>query len=367
MSQLFSREPIPVTYAEPASMTERPSSGFLHAERLRPHRPNGWAAVVMHPTGLLHRVPLTIALADAGFDVLSCATRYVKNGATLLMEHVAFDVGMAVRHVREHFGADKVALVGWSGGASIAALAQAEATSPSITRLPDGTEYLLAEAGLAPADALVHVAGHRGRAHVMRAWLDPSVLDENDPGLRDASLSLYGPSAPSAPYDGGFLQTYRRAQRERHERIARYARQTLSAYGDRSFVVHGTTADPRFLDLKVDANDRKVGYGFGDPAATNDAPSGLGRYTSCMSFLSQWSVEDSLADALPALRRIDVPYLMVENEADDVSPRSHVLDLVGAGDGEHMIIEEANHFYTGQPEKAAEAAEVIRDFLFREV
>ena len=366
MSQSFTRESVLVSFAEPASMTERPSSGTLLAERLRPASPSGWAAVVMHPTGLLHRAPLTVALAEAGFDVLSCPTRYRGAGATLLMEHVAFDVAAAVRHARERFGATKVALVGWSGGASIAALAQAEATAPSIGRLPDGTEYLLAEAGLERADALIHVAGHRSRAHLLRAWLDPSVLDERDPALRDPLLSLYGPSAPTPPYDATFLRSYRRAQRERHERLARWARRTLATHGDRAFAVYGTTADPRFLDRRVDPNERTTSFAFGDPAVQNDAPGGIARFTSCASFLSQWSVEDTAADALPALRRIDVPYLMVENEADDVCPRSHVLDLVGAGDGEHMIIEHANHGYAGQPEKAAEAADVIRDFLERE-
>ncbi len=363
MSQSFSRESAPVTYAEPASMTERPASGTLLAERLKPSRPSGWAAVVMHPTGLLHRAPLTVALAEAGFDVLSCPTRYRGKGASLLMEKVAFAVAAAVRHAREQLGASKVALVGWSGGAAPMALAQAEATGSSVGRLPDGTEYLLAEAGLTPADALVHVAGHRGRAHILRAWLDPSVVDERDPGLRDPGLSLFAEGAPTAPYDAGFLRSYRRAQRERHERLARFARQTLATYGDRVFTIYGTAADPRFFDRAVDPNERTTVYGLGDPASVNDGTEGIARFTSCQSFLSQWSVEDTPADAMPALRRIDVPYLMVENEADDVCPRSHVLDLVGAGDGEHMIIEHANHGYEGQPEKAADAAEVIRDFV----
>ncbi|MEO0322483.1 MAG: alpha/beta hydrolase [Myxococcota bacterium] len=347
-------------------MTERPASGTLLAEHLRPARPLGWAAVLMHPTGVLHRAPLATALAEAGFDVLSCSTRYRGKGASLLMEKVAFDVAAAVRHAREQLGAAKVTLVGWSGGAAPAALAQAEATNATLGRLPDGTEYLLAEADLSPADALVHVAGHRGRAHLLRAWLDPSVVDERDPGLRDAGLSLFAEGAPTAPYDAGFLRSYRRAQRERHERLARWARQTLATYGDRAFAVYGTAADPRFFDRAVDPNERRTEFGLGDPALMNDGPDGLARFTSCQSFLSQWSVEDTPADAMPALRRIDVPYLMVENEADDVCPRAHVLDLVGAGDGEHMIIEHANHGYAGQPEKAAEAAEVIREFVTSE-
>jgi len=44
------------------------------------------------------------------------------------------------------------------------------------------------------------------------------------------------------------------------------------------FVVHGTMADPKWLDPAIDPNDRKPRWCFmGDPAIVNNGPVGLAR------------------------------------------------------------------------------------------
>ena len=49
---------------------------------------------------------------------------------------------------------------------------------------------------------------------------------------------------------------------------------------ERFFVVHGTMADPRWLNPKVDPNDRPPGRSFlGDPKMVNMMPAGLARYS----------------------------------------------------------------------------------------
>ena len=72
---------------------------------------------------------------------------------------------------------------------------------------------------------------------------------------------------------------------------------------EKSFVVHGTMADPRWLDATVDPNGRRAKWCYlGDPEMVNDAPSGLARYTTTRSWLSQWSVDDAQIDAVNVAR-----------------------------------------------------------------
>ena len=59
------------------------------------------------------------------------------------------------------------------------------------------------------------------------------------------------------------------------------------------FVLDGTMADPRWLDVTCDANDRpddRICY-LGDPEVANDMPTGLCRFSSALSFLSQFSYQ----------------------------------------------------------------------------
>ncbi len=358
----FHRELARVRSHETDAMTDAPRSLTLVAERLVPQRPNGWAAIYMHPTGLLSGHQLPAALARAGFDTLCCGTRFLKNGTTLHMEQVAFDVSSAVAHAYDVMGAERVALVGWSGGASISAMAQAEATHPTVEALHGGARYELARAGLREADALVHVAGHRSRAHVLQEWLDPSVLDDDHPSVRDRDLYIYGEDAPEAPFSEAFMRRYRGAQAERLEVLSRRALERSRRFGDRPFIMYGTAADPRFFDLALDPNGRRVGFGLGDAKTLNDAPSGMGRFTSCHSFLSQWSPRHTRADGWSALARCEVPYLVLENGADDACPREHVLGYAERGGVDAHVIEGANHFFSGQPELADRAAAAVDAF-----
>ena len=61
---------------------------------------------------------------------------------------------------------------------------------------------------------------------VLTDWIDPSVLDENDPDRRDPELDLYHPNN-KPPYSPQFLSRFRAAQLERVRRRTAWEKQTL--------------------------------------------------------------------------------------------------------------------------------------------
>ena len=347
----------------------------LKAHLLRPRgRPSKTVVVFMHPIGGGEYLPLPVALAKQGTHVIYCNSRYQGVDYALIMEKVALDLGACVRHAREQLGYEKVVLAGWSGGGSLSAFYQAEAERPSVIATPAGDPPDLTTAGLLPADGLMLLAAHVSRARTLTEWMDASIIDEACPERRDTSLDLYDPAGPVRPYSAEFLERYRAAQEARNRRITAWVRERLDALRaagrvdeEHCFVVHGTMADPRWLDPTVDPNDRRPGWCFlGDPRVVNHSPVGLARYCSLRSWLSQWSLDDSNADSLTALRRVSVPVLVLSNSADDAATPSHarrMFEAVGHERRQMQEIKGANHYYFGQPREALAATEVVRGWL----
>ncbi len=325
----------------------------------------------MHPASALQYLPMPAALARAGLHVLCAMSRYPRNDASLIMEKVALDMGAWVRWSKQVAGYDKVILVGWSGGGSLSLFYQAEAETPSITHTPAGDEVDLTHANFIPADGIVFIAAHLSRAETLTGWLDPSVLDEQDPARRDRTLDIYDPNCPEQPpYQPEFVARFRAAQLARNRRITAWCQdmlQTLKRGGDeveRAFVVHRTMCDVRWLDPAVDPNDRKPGWCYlGDPRLANAAPGGLARYSSLRSWLSQWSVELSNARGpLNAARIQRTPVIQIENSADDGVPATHnpiIRDALATPDREYVTIHGATHYYVDQPELLAQCIDAV--------
>ena len=100
---------------------------------------------------------------------------------------------------------------------------------------------------------------------------------------------------------------------------------------ERGFVVHRTMADPRYIDPAVDPNDRRPYWCLsGDPETVNSGPVGFARFCTLRSWLSQWSMDDSRADAAVGAAQISVPFLAIENSADDGAPPSHMHEVYAA-------------------------------------
>ena len=133
-------------------------------------------------------------------------------------------------------------------------------------------------------------------------------------------------------------------------------------------MVYRTHADPRFLDLSIDTNERAVGSVWGAGAdgarAVNYAASQMGRITSLTAWLSQWSPR-SRADGPANLARTTVPVLLCTYTADQSTFPSTQAAWMAAGAARirNVDIRGGNHYLAGQPRLAQEAAEVMADWI----
>lgn len=343
----------------------------------RPDGPRRVAAIVMHPTSNFMGHYLLAPLAARGVACLGLNSRYVGNDSLLLMERVIQDLGAGVQWLRAQ-GWDKVVLVGNSGGAALASFYQAQAEHLSVETMVDGDPALLSPQDLPPVQGIALCAAHEGRSHLMRHWIDPSVLEESDPLSADPALDMYDP-ANAAPYGADFLARFRTAQALRLQRLEAWVDHRLAllrsqtspgAARDQVFVIHRTHADPRFLDLTLDPNDRPVGSVWGTGArgarAVNYAASQMGRITSLTAFLSQWSSR-SRADGPSNLARTSVPVLLHTYTADSSTFPSTRDAWLQAAAGRVTALEArgGNHYLAGQPALVEQVADEMADWMRR--
>lgn len=347
-------------------------AGKLWASLHRAPGSSRTVVVVVHPSSNFLGHYLLAPLAAAGIDAVGLNTRYIGNDSALTLESCVVDVGAAVAHLRGS-GYENVVLVGNSGGGGLAALYQSQAESPSIRSTPAGDPPDLTSAELPPVDALVPLMAHPGRAIVLSEWLDPSLLDEADPLLRDPALDMFD-ARNGPPYPPAFLADYRAAQLDRNRRITAWVRRRLEEVvaatsgqvNDLPFVVHGTTADPRFLDLTIDPSDREQGTMWGPPLQANLMPASLGHHTSLRSWLSQWSLDESNGHGPRHLARTSVPTLVMYGTADQVCFTSHARALFDAIPHERksfVAVEGGTHYLQAQPGHVERVVDTILSWL----
>ncbi len=347
--------------------------------------PSDTVLVFMHPIGGGAYLPMINALARAGHHVIYCNSRFRGTDSALLMEKVVEDLGECIKDAKNRLGYSKVVLAGWSGGGSLSVLYQQQAQHATITSSPSGDGPDLTRLGLIPADGIMLLAAHISRHGTLTEWLDASILDESDPTKRDPKLDLYNPDNPNQPpYRPEFLDRYRAAQIQRNRRITAWVKDKLAELkssglpdadvAEFCFVVHGTMADPRWLDPTVDPNERVPGTCYlGDPRAVNMSPVGLARFSTLRGWLSQWSYDDARADGVTCGRDIAVPALVIGNLADDACTPSHtrrLFEAIGRDDDHDKEMHEipgATHYYAGpgQRDKLRAAVDIVTDWLVR--
>lgn len=309
------------------------------------------AFVLCHPAGDFSKHYLLPYLEQNGAAALGVATRFINNELELTMEQCVQDLGRAVSFLREQ-GYEKIVLIGNSGGGSIASLYQAEAEAPSITTFPDGAPFEMGP--LEKAHAIVLLSAHPGRAEALTAYLDPAIIDEHDPTLRDPELDLF--VERSLPFDRGWIAKYREAQVARNRRLSQQALATLAALrsnpsgpSDRILIVHCTGADPAYIDNTLDPNGRKA-RSLELSRQLNNSHLSMGRLSTMRTWLSQWSIDHSRASGPECLARTSVPVLAVSYGSDELVLPSQMKRYTDAARDrcQAEVLDGATHFMVGQ-------------------
>jgi pimeloyl-ACP methyl ester carboxylesterase len=346
-------------------------AGVLWCTRWRAQPKADTVFVLMHPSSNFMGHYALSTLAEMGADAVGMTTRYIGNESTLLLEHCVVDIGSVVRHLRSE-GYRRVVLVGNSGGGGVAALYQNQAEQPSIKAPPAGGPPDLTRADLPPADALVMLMAHPGRNVVLTEKLDPAILDEADPFARDAALDMFNPDN-GPPYSPAFLARYRAAQIARNHRITDWAlaklgdleARTGGRVDDLPFVVHGTMADPRNLDLSLDPSDRDASTQWGAPYVANLLPASIGHYTSLRSWLSQWSTRLSNGNGYERLRTVRSPVHVIYGTADPGCYPGYaqaLYDAVPHACKQLTPIQGGKHYLSDQPELKQQCCRLMVDW-----
>ncbi len=342
-----------------------PCQGLYWTDAARP--PPRTAVVAVHYNVDFSEHYLAPLFAERGLGFLGWNTRYRGAEDQFRLPHALIDIAEGVRWLRERAGVERIVLLGNSGGASLMAAYQSQATRRSLEASGPAAEAL---AALPAGDLFVSLNAHPGRPEVLTAWLDPSVTDESDPLASDAALDAFDP-AHGPPFAPEFVARYRAAQIERNHRITGWARSELArlnagGVADRIFPLFRAWADLRFLDPAIDPSDRPCPRCYaGDPARANRQPLGLGRANTLRTWLSMWSLESSACRAALHLPRVTLPSLVIQSTGDcGVFPSDGraILAMLGAPD-RTLLTPPGAHYFEDAPRRRPDVADVIADWI----
>jgi hypothetical protein len=373
------------------------------------YEPPGAAAKTVlafaHPRVEFSRHYLIPDLLRAGFAIFGHDLRTLHNDADAIHERLLLDVAAGLRLVRARY--DAVVLVGNSGGGVLYASYQAQARRAPAERTCETAFGGRIDLGgeLPRGDGLCVIAAHPGEGRFLLQTIDPSVTDEADPLSVDPTLDMfhpangYDPRTQTAQYAPDFLARYRAAQHARVERIdavaraqitiEREARGRVRAGGDayalglairrtiphRLLVIYRTVANPAYLDLTIDPNDRDVGTIFGGrPEIGNYYGLGLARVLTPRAWLSTWSGISTRADFMGAAAALDCATFFVSAAGDsDILPADAdaMWNAVAAPDRTRHDLQGADHYLRPTARRRAtthpraELVEVMTDWLRR--
>jgi pimeloyl-ACP methyl ester carboxylesterase len=330
------------------------------------------AVILSHPRGdfsVHYACPL---LAAQGYAVLGFGTRYMNNDIDCLHQVCAVDVQAVANFLKDDRGFEAVVLLGNSGGGSLMAMAH------TITGVGDGW---------------IGIAAHPGEGMFMGKVIDPSVADEDDPSATIAELDMYNPDNGWKPwpnpctYDREWLATYRKAQIARVARIDAVAKTAIAEAGSaleqlkqeakptddiqlrkyrdlraravnmKYLTIYRTLADPAYLDLSIDPDERPMGslFAFPDPFDANYGRGGLARTMTARGWLSTWSALSSHARLADTMPNVKVPTLIIHPTADTeirVPEALEIRDASGAKDLTYVEMKGALHYLEGDRPEA---------------
>jgi pimeloyl-ACP methyl ester carboxylesterase len=229
------------------------------------------------------------------------------------------------------------------------------------------------------------MAAHPGEGVFMLQVIDPSVADEDDPFSTVPELDMYNPDNGWRPwpepcsYDPEWLARYRQAQIDRVARLDAVAKASLEdsrvagralkaidpvedvrtwreqrrrAVFSKYMVIYRTLADPAYLDLSIDPDDRPMGslFAFPDPFDANYGRGGLARTMTARGWLSTWSGLSSHAKLADTMPKVAVPTLLIHPTADTeirVWQAKEIVDNSAAADKTYIEMRGAPHYLEG--------------------
>jgi hypothetical protein len=336
------------------------------------------AVHLMHPKMDQSQNYLIPPLLAAGYAVLAGGSRWVHNDIATVHEKLLLDVAAGVMCLRSR-GFETVVLLGNSGGGTLAAFYQSQASRPGqrLTCTPAGDALDLNRYTLPPADGLALIGAHAGEAQALRHWIDPAVTDEGDPERTDPSLDMYderngfSPPPNQSHFSASFIDRYRAAQLERVRRIDAIARSQLgaragararladnpgpadrtlerAAHLGRILTIYRTEADPVFLDLALEPDDRPFGAPHSlRPDLTNYGSAGFARVVTPQAWLSTWSATSTNADTARCLAHVRCPLLYVHYAGDTFTRRSQsvaIFDQSPSDDRTYHEVRNVDHY-----------------------
>ncbi|KPA38246.1 alpha beta hydrolase [Fusarium langsethiae] len=263
-------------------------------------------------------------LAASGYGFLGWNTRFRGLEDLFILVPALEDIGVGVRWLKEVAGVQKVILIGNSGGGSLMAAYHARSQD---------------DASLVKADAFIFINAHTGRPNVLSNWLDPAVIDEDDPVKTDPTLDMYNP-ANGPPYSEEFIKRYRAAQIERSNRITGWVKKELQRLND--------------ADATIDPSDRPApSCYFGDPMQANRGIGLAGRSSSLCTWQSLWSLQDSEIEFDNfAVKWKDAPTIVIQGTSDVGvynSDARNIFDSLVTNDKELHFIP-GGHFFNDSQE-----------------
>ncbi|MDH6198544.1 pimeloyl-ACP methyl ester carboxylesterase [Mycobacterium frederiksbergense] len=309
-------------------------------------------------------------LATRGVGFLGWNTRFRGFESSFLLDHALVDIGVGVHWLRDTQGIETIVLLGNSGGGSLMAAYQAQTIDHHIRPL-DGMRPAAGLTELPPADGYVASAAHPGRPDVLTAWMDASVLDENDAIASDPDLDLFD-ERNGPPYSPEFVARYRAAQVARNEKITDWAEAELkrvqaAGYSDRPFTVMRTWADPRMVDPGIEPTHRQPNSCYaGVPVKANRSARGIAAATTLRNWIGMWSLRHAQTRAEPHLARITCPALVINADQDTgvyPSDAQRIFDALGSTDKTRCSIDTDHYFTT--PGARSEQADTIARWIMR--
>ena len=190
-------------------------------------------------------------------------------------------------------------------------------------------------------------------------------------------------------YAPAWVESYRIAQRQRVARIDAIAREAENerteyraaaraavgtpqwnhlrrrAVHARYLTVYRTLANPAYLDLSIEPDDRRLGtiFAFPDPLDANYGYSGLARVVTARGWLSTWSGLSSAAATADTMPMVRIPTLVVHPTADTeirIREAKAIHAASGSDDATYVELAGAPHYLNGH---RGAAVELIVDWL----